>query len=103
MRSPPTIVADEEEEDLSKIAWGAGLAGLLATQVPNFIFFTTGFTLLALPCYLILGHNERYLSKDGDGQHDSAFPIMLSIALGALCCLLFCEGAHRRASQGQRS
>jgi CIC family chloride channel protein len=74
----------EEEEDLSKIEWGAGLARLLEGQLPNMIFFGMGWSLLALPCYLATGWHEEYLSKGSD----VVFPIVLSAAF-----FLFCIGA----------
>lgn len=77
----------EEEEDLSKIEWGAGLSRLIDGQLPNIIFFGVGWSLLALPCYLVTGWNEEYLSKDSD----VAGPLVISAII-----LLLCIGAILR-------
>ena len=47
--------AEEEEEDLTKVAWGAGLSKLLDAKIPQFVFFCLGWACLGLPCYLITG------------------------------------------------
>ena len=53
----------EEEEDLSKVEWGAGLARMLDRQIPNIIFFCLGWSCLSLPCYLASGADGDALSK----------------------------------------
>ena len=49
----------EEEEDLTKVEWGAGLTKLLERQIPAFVFFLLGWSLLGLPCYLLTGAEPR--------------------------------------------
>ena len=36
----------DEEEDLSKVEWGAGLAKLIERKFPDIIFFCIGWSLL---------------------------------------------------------
>ena len=72
---------DDEAEDLSKIEWGAGLSKVIDGQLANIIFFSLGWSLLALPCYLGVGSDEHYLSEG----NDIVFPIVLSIVLLVVC------------------
>ncbi len=71
----------EEEEDLSKVEWGAGLARLLDAQLPNMIFFGIGWSIFALPSYLTTGWKEANLSR-GSGV---VFPLVASAVVILLC------------------
>ena len=95
---------DEEEEDLSKIEWGAGLSKLIFAEYPNLIFFFLGWSVLALPSYLGAGIDDHYL----DHGTEEIFPIVLSSVFLVLCAVLFCRlrspmiAAQRRAAAAQR-
>ena len=82
----------EEEEDLWKIEWGAGLGRMISGQVPNFLLVLTGVSCFALPSYLVSGSGESFLSKGSDIN----FPIVLSSALLVLCTVLVAHLNIRR-------
>lgn len=72
----------EEEEDLSKVEWGAGLGRLLDAQLPNMIFFGIGWSVFALPSYLATGWKEAKLSR---GSVEALLPVVLSAGVFLLC------------------
>lgn len=71
----------DEEEDLSSIAWGAGMGKLVEQQYPNLLTFLLGASVLALPCHLI-----AVASAESEGG--LAFPVVMSVVLLALCLFL---------------
>ena len=81
-------MAEEEEEDLTKVAWGAGLTKLLDTKIPQFVFFCLGWACLGLPCYLITGSGSSKAAALLSSDADTIFPITLSVLLLALCVIL---------------
>jgi hypothetical protein len=75
----------EEEEDLSTIEWGAGLTRLVVSQFPNIILVCLGWSCIALPCYIITGWGEKYLSHGAD----VVFPIVLTGLFVVLSILMY--------------
>lgn len=74
----------EEEEDLSKVEWGAGLARLIRGQFPNLIFFFLGWSCLGLPCYL-----TTCWINESNSSGNIAFPIGLSLLFLVFCVVFF--------------
>lgn len=81
--------------DLTKIAWGAGLGKLIFGQFPNLVFFFLGWSVFALPCYLLTA-----LPLSTTHASEVIFPVVLSGAFLLLTLVLLSRlRAPLRATQ----
>jgi hypothetical protein len=73
---------EDDEEDLSKIEWGAGFGRMIDEQLPNVLLICCGFAVGGLPSYLGTGAYDE--------KSDITFPCAMSaiaLVVAVLCYL----------------